>query len=713
MAPLLDAAALGLGEATLESRLNEPLDVRIEVVGARFDAGILNASLASEAQHDRAGIETGRLLGSLRVEAFVTRSGEGHVRVTTKQSIREPVVSFLLVVENARERVMREYNLLLDPPGYSLPVTAMPQPRPRYRPTPRSEAATAPASRAVAPAVRVTAPRPGLQAVHIGPVARGDTLSKLATQLRRDRGVTWAQMTWALFTENPHAFINEDINRLKAGVYLRVPSTDSASRWSHREALALINGAPAERGVALVEIREPVAQESAASTTGAGTGDKANASSLPPKPETPAEPSSQQVSPQTTPDAEPVSNAEAAPPQPLFRLASPDEIDEPRASGAVGAPLTPVERERIDQMVALANRQIQDSQEEIARARLQLSETAKQIATLVETVTRKDAEIQGLQSRIADLRELNEQRTIAMAKSEPSWINRLLLETFLLGAMVVVLAVTLSRWTDARRRREARPEPKVIRLASPAPVNETEESANTVIVDEINSEPADDEANAESSGDEGVSIVHVPIDDARITSDPLMEANAYFAYGYYDKAKEVLQGFIKANPGSAESRLVMLRVLHALREKRGFRRHAEALLELVDDHFDERWGEAVRLGRALFPDERLFNANAYRRAGDEKWEETIWTGTRPEMADSDDHVYLDLDEFKYVDLFLLDEGSDDEEDMPSGDDSSVAKEIEKSEAELARWSAQMAGEERGFTLGQNSAAKGSEDDEPS
>ena len=69
---------------------------------------------------------------------------------------------------------------------------------------------------------------------------------------------------------------------------------------------------------------------------------------------------------------------------------------------------------------------------------------------------------------------------------------------------------------------------------------------------------------------------------------------------------------------------------------------------------DERWIEVARLGRALLPEERLFDADVHKRTDDEKWEETVWTGSRPDLTDCDDHIYLDIDEFKYVDLFLLD-----------------------------------------------------------
>jgi pilus assembly protein FimV len=691
----MHAAALGLGNVTLESRLNEPLQVRIALVGTQLEAVNLNATVASEAQHSAAGIENVELLRQLRVEVFTPPWGGAYVRVSTERSIREPVVSFLIVVENAREHVMREYTVLLDPPGYSPPK---PQPQPRRRLERRPE--RPPQAEVASPPARVTAPRREIHPLHVGPVARGTTLSKLAMGIHRERGVTWAQMTWALFTANPHAFIDEDINRLRAGVYLKVPSAGDASRWSHRQALALINGAPAEREVAAADSGAAVKTERVPPAAASVKTEERTGSPV----------ASQQESVESAP--EPVPETQPQSPQPLFRLAAPDEVYEPRASGSVGVPMSADDRARIDQMIALANRQIQDSQEEIAGARAQLAETAKQISTLVETVAQKDSEIQGLESRIADLRQITKEQSVAMARTEPNWMQRLLLEAVLLGGMVVVLAVTLSRWTDARRRREGGNGTQTLVLESPSLVKAPVETPAKATDEETVPEVADEDPDAEPLTHEGLSIDHLELTEAGVEDDPLMEANAYFAYGYHEKAKDVLTDIIKENPAQSESRLIMLRVLHAMREKRKFRRHAEALLELVDNRFDERWLEAARLGRALFPDERLFNAETHKRSEDENWEETIWTGTRPKLPDRDEHVYLDIDEFKYVDLFLVDEAdeadeaseaseaseadeTDEADEAESGDSLDASSppppESEDLEAELSEWRAEVIG----------------------
>ena len=225
---MLDAAALGLGDAALKSRLNQPLEVEIALVGANLDADRPEATIGTEAMHAAAGITTVGLLRQLRVEVSTRAEHGAHVRIFTEQAIREPVVRFLLVVENAREHVTREYTLLLDPPGYSLPMIAMPapapEPVPKPEPKPELEHVLEPAPASKVTVAALSAPRTERDLEQIGPVSPGDTLSKLAMRLGKDPGVTWAQMTWALYKINPRAFVGGDINLLRSNVYLRVPA---------------------------------------------------------------------------------------------------------------------------------------------------------------------------------------------------------------------------------------------------------------------------------------------------------------------------------------------------------------------------------------------------------------------------------------------------------------------------------------------------------
>lgn len=57
-----------------------------------------------------------------------------------------------------------------------------------------------------------------------GPIKKGETLAQIAMDTLPDHQVGLEQMTWALYTMNPQAFENGDLNKLRTGVYLKVPN---------------------------------------------------------------------------------------------------------------------------------------------------------------------------------------------------------------------------------------------------------------------------------------------------------------------------------------------------------------------------------------------------------------------------------------------------------------------------------------------------------
>ncbi|MBR9805132.1 peptigoglycan-binding protein LysM, partial [bacterium] len=112
--------ALGLGEITLKSHLNEPLEaeVRLQNVGDLAPQQIL-VELASKADFDRAGVERDYFLTGLQFNVELDGRGGGVLKVRTPNVVREPFVNFILEARWPNGRLLREYTLLLDPPRYS------------------------------------------------------------------------------------------------------------------------------------------------------------------------------------------------------------------------------------------------------------------------------------------------------------------------------------------------------------------------------------------------------------------------------------------------------------------------------------------------------------------------------------------------------------------------------------------------------------------
>jgi pilus assembly protein FimV len=159
------APALGLGEITLYSALNQPLRADIALVDAEgLDENDLSASLAGTDEFQRAGVERAAFLNGLQFTP-VQRGNLSLIRVTSSQPVNEPFLNFLVQLNQANGRLVREYTLLLDPPG-SVSLSAEPAIPPVAAPSIQPDVAAQPAT---------AASTPGPLPVASPPVAQVDT----------------------------------------------------------------------------------------------------------------------------------------------------------------------------------------------------------------------------------------------------------------------------------------------------------------------------------------------------------------------------------------------------------------------------------------------------------------------------------------------------------------------------------------------------------
>src|SRR5687768_4973932 len=133
LAAPLAARAAGLGKLTVLSPLGQPLNAEIEIVALRpGEEESLAARVAAPDAFAAAGIEMSHVLSSMRFT--VERRGAQRVlRVRTVQPVNEPFVEFLVELQWATGRLVREYTFLLDPPEYKgrEAVAAAPSPTPK------------------------------------------------------------------------------------------------------------------------------------------------------------------------------------------------------------------------------------------------------------------------------------------------------------------------------------------------------------------------------------------------------------------------------------------------------------------------------------------------------------------------------------------------------------------------------------------------------
>jgi pilus assembly protein FimV len=230
------AQALGLGGLTVKSTLNQPLLAEIELTQVQdLNSAQVVPSLATSAEFAQAGVGRMAILDDLTFTPVVNPGGKSVLRITSTKPIRDPYVKFLVQVLWPNGRVLREYSLLLDPPKFSPQAAAaaaqLPSTAPGTAPA-QAPAAQPPAADAPPPAPAAPAEPKYTQYT----TANNDTLWEIAQRVRN--GGTVQQTMLAIQALNPDAFIGGNINLLKKGQVLRLPSPQEVSATPQPRAVA-------------------------------------------------------------------------------------------------------------------------------------------------------------------------------------------------------------------------------------------------------------------------------------------------------------------------------------------------------------------------------------------------------------------------------------------------------------------------------------------
>ena len=259
--------AVGLGDIQLDSALNEPLRAEISLLGATPDElTSLKIALASPDTFSRYGIDRPVYLQQIRFVVIANGAQGPVVKLTSPVQMTEPFLTFLVEASWPGGRLLREYTVLLDPPTYvppavqqapavtapsvsapadtgrierpavtestdmatATPPVARPQPRPQPQPAPpRRQQPTAPVD---------TSPY-DTRSAGAYVVQRGETLWGIASRMRPDNRMSMNQTMLAIYEANPGAF-DGNINRLKAGATMRIPSADEVFQISRGDAFS-------------------------------------------------------------------------------------------------------------------------------------------------------------------------------------------------------------------------------------------------------------------------------------------------------------------------------------------------------------------------------------------------------------------------------------------------------------------------------------------
>lgn len=283
------ADAAGLGKLTVISGLGEPLNAEIELLSTTpEELSTLTAAIAPEEAYAVQGLERNSLHSAIQVEVGKKPDGAPILRLSTRQPVSDPFLDMLIQVDWATGRLLREYTVLLDPPGYSnntatggaavnAPSVQSAAPSETTSPveqgdTSGSPAAGQPSSGASSNTQAASQEEPSTPEQEYR-TAEGDTLSAIARRTQME-GVSLEQMLAGLYNANEDAFVGGNMNRLKVGQIIRVPSSEELQSIPQTEAAQQVRvhsndwNAYRNRLAGLVEDAAPAAEDTDSQTSG-------------------------------------------------------------------------------------------------------------------------------------------------------------------------------------------------------------------------------------------------------------------------------------------------------------------------------------------------------------------------------------------------------------------------------------------------------------
>ena len=621
----LSAGALGLGEIDLKSALNQPFRAEIPVASeSPGDLDGLRVEIASADTFRQFGLDRAGFLSAFEF-AVVDQPGGAAVQISSQQPVVEPFVTLLLEVSWAQGRLLREYTVLLDPPVFATesvePAVAAPTAGPSVAtPTPREEMVPTKSSGTAA-----SMPARDRSVVDsggtYGPVQRNDTLWGIAKQYADTASVSRNQMMLAIYQANPEAFTG-NINRLKAGMILRVPSAEEIALGSS-EATAEVRrqneqwrGAPSRQETQSGRLR------------------------LVPPPD------------RDTDAAEPAA--------PSARTGA-----DRQATGGVAE--TDAIQGRVSELeseLAESRRQLQVRDSELEALQRQLADLARdreagpvidaqgleapELVPEFDTAEPDAGVVDDAEAPVA----VDADATEPEAVTEPAPVDVTPVpaardDQSLLGALfsnplvyIALIIVVLLAWLLARRNRAQTDEAgtgrwdaldagdddfdeeaheATTRLRAQPPQDETfvvEEAPASEGTDEGTVAPFTDVSSEDWGGlvDEGETPLERTIStDSAVNldqADPIAESDFHMAYGLYDQAAELLTRAVEIEPERKDLRLKLLEVYFIWENQDGFLQEATALQEQIGGAADPDWNKVLIMGKQICPDEALFAGEA-------------------------------------------------------------------------------------------------------
>ena len=616
------ASAVGLGGINVASALGQTLKADIVLVDiSKTEISSLVVGLASPDAYKNSGLEY-PYGNKFKFEILNRPDGQPYIKVSSAQPVNDPFVSLLVQLTWPAGQLSREYTFLLDPPGYQpvqpapVQVQAVPPVVQATAPAAATAASAAPepetlASSPAVPAESTTAapvqqpaqetsakqteqttPQATLMPAKMAAalevtklpknqewlkVQRGDTMYKIAEKYKL-ADMNLDRMLVALYRVNANKFDGKNMNRIKSGKILRLPTEDEYSHVTQAEAMKEIHAQAADwnayrqklASAAPLRNQSQSAQQVATGKISSSVADMAP------------------IAKETAKEVLKLSKGEAPGDGIVSGAGDQSTSDQTSKNAAQEDAIAKAKALKEDQTrAALLEKNIQDMQH--------LEKLKVEAAALAQAPVAGKAAVSAVVPAPTSIAKAKPATTTAKAKvqpvtPQPSLLDQILDEPlYLAGGAAALLALAGLGFLVYRRKNSP------MQFADELPED----------ISEITGRMASPVLPSPDTGDFTVPAANAQIAEAPTSDivDPISEADLFLNFGRDVQAEEILKDALKNAPNSPQILLKLLGIYANRKDADSFSEYARKLQDSSDDG---AWQQAVVMGRKLEPDNPMY-----------------------------------------------------------------------------------------------------------
>ena len=581
--------AAGLGRLSVQSALGQPLKAEIELLSVTKDelSGI-SARLANNELFRQARIERSGVLGTLEFDVAQRANGQPVIRISSSAPLADPFLDMLIELNWSTGRIIREYTILLDPPSdgrSAMPSALARVTAPATTVAPVKGATPVEAMKPAADATKfIEKPVPKAAPSSYGPVKSGETLRAIAGRVKTAE-VTLEQMMAGLYLSNKPAFIDSNMNLLKKGAVLSVPTSEAVHlQTSPAQSIRMIQNHVEEWHAYRSRVAEVVGETPESQAEG-----QAAAGKITPKVEDKAAP--------------------AAMPKDVLKLSKGD----PATTGKPDAK-TQERLQSLEEELATKSRALQESHDRVSQLEravrdmqqlleLKSQEAAKPVSPAVEKPAQPAEPASEPVATPAPVPAPAAMSLVppAAEKEESSWLSTFVNNPIYIGGLVAagLLSGLLWMMMIGNRRRQN--------------LNKFEDSIMTggefkssAVFNTGGAETVSKSANTEGSMllTDFSRLGLGAIDSHEV--DPIAEAEVYMAYGRDAQAEEILKEALDKDSSRHEIALKLLEIYAARKDPLAFETTASELYAGLGGQDTPVWQRAAEMGRSIDADNPLY-----------------------------------------------------------------------------------------------------------